>query len=108
MKLAMEDLGKPLGYLVEKYMDKKRTERFVYSDAWGAIVLRQEAWIKIGGLVDDVKSGRFILGIRDEIRSQQEKYHRFDEFDLCCTDMERFWEGLVFKIKKEMAGSEQT
>lgn len=101
LKVDAEDLGKPLGYLANKYLDKKTAGKFVYEDAWGAIVLRQEAWVRVNNLVNRVitaKNGFSLSLIWDEIRSQQEKYHKFKPFELCCTDMERFWENVVMKL----------
>ena len=42
-----EDMGAPLGYILEKYFPdlKRHTKDFIYADAWGDVVLRNEAWI---------------------------------------------------------------
>jgi hypothetical protein len=42
-----EDMGAPLGYILEKYFPdlKRHTKNFIYADAWGDVVLRNEAWI---------------------------------------------------------------
>lgn len=98
--MKVEEIGAPLDYLVNKYTDKTKGKKFVYGDAWGSLVERQEAFIKIDNLMGEIKSGKFELDIISEIRSQQEKYHGFDEYELCCSDMERFWERLVNGIKK--------
>lgn len=44
---APEDIGTPLTYRLKKYfnVDKSYLDKFVYADCWGAIVLRNEAWI---------------------------------------------------------------
>lgn len=43
----VEDMGAPLGYILEKYFPdlKRHTKDFIYADAWGDVVLRNEAWI---------------------------------------------------------------
>jgi hypothetical protein len=43
----VEDMGAPLGYILEKYFPdlKRHTKNFIYADAWGDVVLRNEAWI---------------------------------------------------------------
>lgn len=42
-----KDYGTPLTYRLEKYFntDKSYLDKFMYSDCWGGIVLRNEAWI---------------------------------------------------------------
>lgn len=100
--MKVEEIGAPLDYLVNKYTDKTKGKKFVYGDAWGDIIERQEAWIRIDNLMSEINSGKFELDIVNEIRSQQEKYHGFDEYELCCSDMERFWEKLVNGLKKEV------
>ena len=43
----VEDMGAPLGYILEKYFPdlKRHTKDFIYADTWGDVVLRNEAWI---------------------------------------------------------------
>jgi len=48
----------------------------------------------------EIKSGRFQLDIVREIREQQERLHGFEKYELVSTDMERFWEKLVYTLKK--------
>jgi len=97
---TMEELGMPLNYYAEKFLGKDRPKKFAYEDAWGAVVLRNEAWIVIEGLMKEIKSGRFQLDIVREIREQQERLHGFEKYELVSTDMERFWEKLVYTLKK--------
>lgn len=93
-----DDLGKPLSYLVKKYLDKDMAQKFAYSDAWGDIIARQEAWLVIKNLVNEIEGGMFPPDIVNEIREQQEKIHSMEQYDLCCTDMERFWEKVVLSL----------
>lgn len=94
------ELGMPLNYYAEKYMGKSRPKKFYYQDAWGEIVLRNEAWIVLEDLMDDVKSNKFQLDIVKDIREQQENYHNFEGYSLVSTVMERFWEELVRNLYK--------
>lgn len=43
--------GKSQNYYLEKYFDKSKANKFTYTDNWGAIVLRNEAWIVIRELI---------------------------------------------------------
>jgi len=103
-KPIMEELGKPLNYYAEKFLGKDRPKKFIYENAWGAVVLRNEAWIVIEGLMKEIKTRRFQLDIVREIREQQERLHGFEECELVSTDMERFWEKLVEVLKKREKG----
>lgn len=42
-----EDVGTPLNYRMQKYGLKEKTQKFIYDDSWGSIVIRQCAWIRI-------------------------------------------------------------
>lgn len=97
--LQTEEIGAPLEYLANKYADKQKGKKFIYSDAWGSIVLRQEAWLVVRGLVSAIASDSFTPRIVREICRQQEITHGFEELSLCCTDMERFWEKVINKIR---------
>lgn len=96
------ELGMPLNYFAEKYMGKNRPKKFVYDDAWGSVVLRNESWICLHNLIPEIQSGRFQLDIINDIREQQEKYHDFEKYELVSTDMERFWENIVKETKKHL------
>lgn len=95
---TIEELGMPLNYFAEKFMDKNRPKKFIYDDAWGAVIFRNEAWLKIENLVHEIKSGKFELDIVNEIREQQERIHELNKYELCCSDMERFWEKVIREL----------
>lgn len=98
MLLPSEDSGTPMEYLIKKYVGKDRNKKFIYGDAWGDIVLRQEAWLKIENLVNVVKKV-FELDILDSIMRQMEKYHGKEEYSLRPSEMERFIERVVSELK---------
>lgn len=51
-----EDCGTPLNHRLKKYFGENKSylDRFVYSDTWGSIVLRNEAWIVFRNLKDTI------------------------------------------------------
>lgn len=53
-----EDIGAPLPYRLNKYFGITKSEKFIYADAWGDIVLRNEAWIVFRGFENCVKRDR--------------------------------------------------
>lgn len=94
------EIGMPLNYFAEKHLGRNRAAKFVYEDAWGSVVARNEAWIILENVIADMLSDVFILDIISEICRQQEKYHSFDEYELACTNMERLWESVIGQADK--------
>lgn len=106
-----EDIGAPLPYRAKKYfgMDKSYIDRFVYSDSWGDIVLRNEAWILFRNF------GQVICRDRHQPTKNMIKAfsnsdfcikHSISQYDLSNGDWERFFERVCKEyteyIKKEM------
>lgn len=87
-----EDFGADLNTLSQKYLNKERTSKFIYNDAWGEIVLQRKAWIKISNFVvactnmHQIKTTMLIVKL-------QELWH----FEECELDpyFEIFWGFLV-------------
>jgi len=50
-----EDIGKPLSFILQKYFSKEKSEKFIYSDCWGSVVLRNEAWLKFENVISFYK-----------------------------------------------------
>ena len=88
-----EEVGAPLEFITKKYLGKEKGRKFVYCDAWGSIVLRNEAWIKLENLVVDIKDGVFPVRLKDNILRQIEAYHEFT--NMITGDMERFIESVI-------------
>ncbi len=95
-----EDYGKSLNELCEKYMGKTRPQKFVYADAWGDLVARSEAWIRLKNVLVDVENKVFPLDIVYRILRQQEQTHGTEEYDmeLYHQYMVRFWESVVMEL----------
>ena len=54
-----KDIGLPLDAMYRKYFGElPRGKKFVYTDCWGDIVLRNEAWLKFEGLIPWCKAER--------------------------------------------------
>lgn len=95
----IEDMGAPLNVILNKYFNKNKANKFVYSDCWGDVVLRNEAWIKLENIM---------LFVNDYIPSQlaymvcqqQKEYHKFeDDLDM---EWENFYEELFRKLRKTL------
>jgi hypothetical protein len=102
MKLPAEDVGRTLGYLANKYCGITKSNKFTYSDGWGSIVLRNEAWIRLKDVLLDIRTGVFALDIVNNICRQQEMACGFDEYELVCTPMERFWEKVIHQLEDSL------
>lgn len=99
------DLGKPLNYTLKKYFpdSKQKKEKFVYSNNWSGVILRNEAWIKLNNLVHIIKrQDYFEPDVRYKIVGLQEQYHHMRHGELMSSDMERMWERLLKLIKEEV------
>lgn len=93
-----DELGAPLGYLAEKYVGKGRKNKFVYGDAWGSVVLRNEAWLRIDNLLYWLRKGRHLLDLLDDTIRQLESAENFEPYSLVSTDMERFFENVLGEL----------
>ena len=99
------DLGKPLNHTLQKYFPNisKKKDKFIYTDSWGGVVLRNEAWIKLGNLVHRVKrQDYFELDVRNKIIELQEQFHHIISGELLVSDMERMWERLLKLVKENI------
>lgn len=91
-----EKTGMPLSYYANKYFNKNRSDKFVYPDCYGSIVLRNEAWIQLKNfmpLVED-KENIFVCNMIKE--QSKDKYTQFGTQETI-NHWERFWEN-VYKV----------
>lgn len=100
-----EDIGTPLSYRIKKYGNKKRlTEKFIYYDNWGDIVLRQEAWIQIKNFIPKLKVLNDLC-LTKIIIKKMEKYHNFElnsyEWNNFYENICKYSRKLKEKLKKE-------
>lgn len=100
IKPESHEIGMPLNYFAEKHLGKNRPAKFIYEDAWGSVIARNEAWIVLEGLIIDIMNEAFPPDILNNILRQKERLYGFDEYELCCTDTERFYEGVIREIRK--------
>lgn len=100
-----EDIGTPLSYRAKKYfgMDKSYTDRFIYPDSWGDIVLRNEAWIVFRNFVRVIRRDRH-PPIQNMIKAFSNSdfciKHLISQYDLSNGDWERFFENVCCNYKK--------
>lgn len=87
-----------LDVLAKKLLNKEVAKKFIYTDNWGSIVLRNEAWIKVANLAYVAHNNKFYPDVVLDILKAQADYHNIDYVELMCTPMERFWEGVVTQI----------
>lgn len=93
-----EEMGMPLGYMAKKYVGERSTKSFIYPDAWGDIVLRNEAWLRLPGIMIDIRAGESHRRLVSTIVREQERAHGFGEYALDSSDMERFWERVISEL----------
>lgn len=82
LKVDREDFDKPLSYLARKYVGGIHTDKFIYPDCWGDIVLRRVAWIKFSwylAYIKEFNQSEMARMCCDKIQ----KYHSFQD-NLSC------------------------
>lgn len=96
-----ERIDMPLSYYANKYFSKKTTEKFCYSDCWGSIVLRNEAWLCIKNAVGWAELKNKYRWCRDVFNLQKKNISikLTGEFEM---NWLRFWEGCYDVLKKEL------
>lgn len=98
MKYEPEDFGTPLEYRARKYLDKNKSNKFVYPDAWGSIVCRNEAWIIFENIIPQVKLQSQYELTRNMVKEFARK-HMIDWRELD-NEWERFFENIVKELNK--------
>ena len=97
-EIPKEDMGASLNVILNKYFNKNKANKFVYSDCWGDVVLRNEAWIKLENImlfVNDYTPSQLAY----LVCQQQKEYHKFeDDLD---TEWEIFYERLFSKARNK-------
>ena len=92
---AGERIDMPTNYYLKKYFGKTKSEKFIYSDCWGSIILRNEAWIKLENLIPLCKYREMNYSqIASDILSQQ-KFSVKGMSDEVCLEWERYWQNVV-------------
>lgn len=90
----------PLSSKLNKLGISKKGKKFIYADDWGDIVLKQEAWIMLKGIITDIEKNIHPVCIRHEILRQQEKVHSMERYDLEVGEWERFYSAIIRKLSK--------
>lgn len=104
------DIGADLSTICKKYFnqEKKCVKDFVYSDTWGDVVLRNEAWLilKNGIKYQELLRERpmthicYVESFAFDYAKALERVLKFEPLSLMCSDTERMFEA-VERILKE-------
>lgn len=89
--------GTPLNVRLEALGVKKKAEKFIYSDSWGDVVLRNEAWLCVKDFVQWIRQ---IEHEGDAIRSLQKLAGDYYNTDMSTQDWGRFLEGVVRVVRE--------
>lgn len=105
MKFSKEDYGLPLECLCNKYLNKDKKKKFIYSDCWGSVVLRNEAWILIKNVREQISECEHILEFRECLYDIVDSYYvntyGFEEYWILGT-----WEIFLEKVAYELYNNE--
>jgi hypothetical protein len=100
----IEDIGTPLIHRLNKYNIKhKKTSTFIYDDNWGSIVLRNEGWLLVKGLINDLKNSHRI-NVKNKILCDMEDIFKLDRYELCTGDYENFFDNLINYVYNNVKG----
>ena len=94
-----ERMDMPLSYYMNKYFSTKRSEKFIYPDCWGSIILRNEAWILLKDILQIIQTENY-TSVAQEILKLQKTDKNSTSFSIS-DDMEwiRFWENVCKCVK---------
>jgi hypothetical protein len=60
-KSPINDFGGSLDYYENKYFNGNKKQKFIYTDSWGSIILRNEAWVKVENIIPIMKNNNKII-----------------------------------------------
>lgn len=94
-----ERINKGQSYYMNKYFDENRKEKFIYTDNYADIVLRNDAWILLRNSIQVIKSTTNHLDFTQLVLQQQkkDKYTQFTTND-SILEWRRFWEDVYTKV----------
>lgn len=100
MKESPEDFGTPLEYRSNKYLEKGKKNKFVYPDAWGSIVCRNEAWISFENIIPqaDIYKNETLLG--RELLKVFSKFHKVSDLYFEDSDWNFFFDRVARELLK--------
>ncbi|MGV8173909.1 MAG: hypothetical protein ACP5M6_06880 [Methanobrevibacter sp.] len=90
-----EDIGKPTSYILKKYFNKGKSDKFIYADCWGSIVLRNEAWLLLKNALCLMRQCDTYLQLNKTIYCAAEKFYGWK---YGCGEWKRFIEKLSDKL----------
>lgn len=98
------DIGKPTSYILKKYFNTNLKEKFVYSDNWGSVVLRSEAWLCLRNLFAKTKlfdETSVLFDIENAVNNFYKKQYGIDNVLDGVNTMSKFYENLVHTLYKK-------
>ncbi len=100
MKESPEDFGTPLEYRSNKYLEKGKKNKFIYPDAWGSIVCRNEAWISFENIIPqaDIYKNETLLG--RELLKVFSKFHKVSDLYFEDSDWKFFFDRVARELLK--------
>lgn len=79
---------------------KPKAKKFIYDDNWGSIVQKKQAWVKISNLNHPMHLKTNEYALSNEILSLLGDTEKLSYESLVDTNMSRFWECVVKKVRE--------
>lgn len=98
-----EKIGMPLDYYLKKYFGKSKAAKFIYDDAWGSIILRNEAYVLLKGIVPVIESNNdhYVADAIVDMQKRSDKYCCYRNYPELELEWHRFWESVSSCVKRK-------
>lgn len=97
-----KDIGTPLNYRLKKYFntDKSYLDKFIYSDSWGEIVLRAEAWLCFTNIMPSIRQNWYNASkiMYNTMKKNDVNMRDKTIDDSCFREWKWFYESLCVKL----------
>lgn len=94
-----EDRKLSLNELLKKYFAIRKTEKFIYADSFGSIILRSEAWLKISNYRNLCRKFDSISERREWLKNRFRSGFKTAGFDLSENDF--YWNDFIERLYDE-------
>lgn len=95
-----EKIGMPISYYLKKYFNKDKKEKFIYSDGWASIVLRNEAWIQIKDIIPMIQTEASTNIAKMILKLQSKDNYSPHDLNLFNCEWNNYWENVIKEVQK--------
>lgn len=97
-----ERIDMPTTYYLKKYFNKTISNKFVYPDGWGSIILRNEAWIQIKNIIPIVKTESYINVAKTILKLQTKDNYSSHDLNSFNCEWCNYWGDVIKEVQKSV------